>query len=54
MKSTYWKSWARNLVMWSDLSLGPILQGQTGIAKFKSPYNSLIVGPRSLECETNV
>ena len=28
--------------------LGLLLQGQTSIAKLKSGYNSLIVGPRSL------
>ena len=28
--------------------LGPFLQGQTGIAKLKSAYNSLIIGPRGL------
>ena len=28
--------------------LGPLLQGQTGIAKVKSVYNSLIIGPRRL------
>ena len=28
--------------------LGPFLQGQTGIAKLKSAYNSLINGPRGL------
>ena len=28
--------------------LGPLLQGQTRIAKLKSAYNSLIIGPRSL------
>ena len=28
--------------------LGPLLQGQTGIARLKSAYNSLIIGPRSL------
>ena len=27
--------------------LGPLLQGQTRIAKLKSAYNSLIIGPRS-------
>ena len=26
--------------------LGPLLQGQTRIAKLKSAYNSLIIGPR--------
>ena len=28
--------------------LGPLLQGQTRIAKLKSAYNSLIIGPSSL------
>ena len=34
--------------------LGPLLQGQTRIAKLKSAYNSLITGPRGLQCETNL
>ena len=34
--------------------LGPLLQGQTSIAKFKSVYNSLIIGPTGLQCETNL
>ena len=28
--------------------LGPLLQGQTRIAKVESAYNSLIIGPRGL------
>ena len=28
--------------------LGPLLQGQTRIAKPESAYNSLIIGPRGL------
>ena len=28
--------------------LGPLLKGQTRIAKLKSAYSSLIIGPRSL------
>ena len=32
--------------------LGPLLQGQTRIAKLKSAYNSLIIG--RLQCETNL
>ena len=28
--------------------LGPLLQGQTRIAKLKSAYDSLIIGPRGL------
>ena len=33
---------------------GPLLQGQTRIGKLKSAYNLLIIGPRSLQCETNL
>ena len=33
---------------------GSLLQGETRIAKFKSAYNSLIIGPRGLQCETNL
>ena len=32
----------------------PLLQGQTRIAKLKSAYVSLIIGPRGLQCETNL
>ena len=28
--------------------LGPLLQGKTNIAKLKSAYNSLIIGPTGL------
>ena len=42
-KSTYRKSWAGNLLLWSDFVVrfdhGPLLQGQTRIAKLKSAYN---------------
>ena len=34
--------------------LGPLIQGQTRVGKLKSAYNSLIIGPRSLQCETNL
>ena len=53
-KPNYRKSWAGNLLMLSDLTLGPLLQGQTRIAKLKSAYNSLIIGPRGLQCESNL
>ena len=33
--------------------LEPLLQGQTRITKLKSACNSLIIGPRGLQCETN-
>ena len=34
--------------------LGTLVQGQTRIAKLKSTYSSLIMGPRGLQCETNL
>ena len=34
--------------------LGSLLQGQMRIAKAKSAYNLLIIGPRGLQCETNL
>ena len=34
--------------------LGPLLQDQTRIPNLKSAYNSLIIGPRGLQCETNL
>ena len=33
---------------------GPLLQGQTRIAKFKSTYNSLTIAPRGLQYETKL
>ena len=34
--------------------LEPLLQGQTRTTKIKSAYNLLIIGPRGLQCETNL
>ena len=34
--------------------LGALLQGQMRIAKLKSAYSSLIIGPRGLHCDTNL
>ena len=34
--------------------LGLLHQGQLRIPKRKSAYNSLIIGPRGLQCETNL
>ena len=42
------KSCAVNLLMLSDLTLDPLLQGLTRIAKVKSSYNSLIIVSRGL------
>ena len=61
-KPTYMKSWAGNLLVsdltldpsfkvkrgWPNFDLGPLLQGQMRIAKLKSAYNSLNIGPRGL------
>ena len=33
---------------------GPLLQGDTRVAKLKSAYNLLIIGPRGLQCETTL
>ena len=54
VKPTYRKSWAGNLFDVVRFDLGPLLQGQTTIAKLKSAYNLLIIGPRGLQCETNL
>ena len=43
--------WESFVVVEFDLGL---LQGQTRIAKPKTVYNSLIIGPRGLQCETNL
>ena len=34
--------------------LEPLLQGQTRIGNLKSAYNLLIIGPRGLQCDTNL
>ena len=33
--------------------IGPLLQGQARLAKLKSGYKLLIIGPRGLQYETN-
>ena len=40
-------------LIWTDFTLGPSL-GQTRIAKLKSAYNLLVIGPRGLGYETNL
>ena len=34
--------------------LGPLVQGQTRIARHKNAYNSLIIGPKALGWYTNI
>ena len=34
--------------------LGPLLEGQMSTTNLKSAYNSLIIDPRGLQCETNL
>ena len=48
-KPSHRKSLARNLLVWSDLTFGPLVQGQMRTTKLKSAYNSFIIGPRGLE-----
>ena len=36
------------------LDLGPLLQGQTRIAKLKSAYSLFVIGPRGLGWQTNL
>ena len=36
-----------------EFDLGPLLQGQTRIAKLKSAYNSLFIDRRGLQYDTN-
>ena len=43
--------WASSGV--DGFDLGPLLRGQTRIAKPKNANNSLIIGHRGLQCETN-
>ena len=54
MVTNIWK-----IIVWESsgvdgFDLGPLLQGQTRIAKLKSVYNSLIFGPTGFQCETNL
>ena len=44
--------WESSGVVGFDLE--PLLQGQTRIAKLKSAYNSLIIGPRGLGWQSNL
>ena len=37
-----------------QFDLEPLLQGQTRILKLKNAYSSLIIGPRGLQCESNL
>ena len=53
MKPTYRKSCSANLYV-VRFDLEPLVQGQTRMAKLKSAYILLIIGPRGLECVTNL
>ena len=44
--------WESSVVFRFDLE--PLLQGHTRIGKLKSANNLLIIGPRGLQCETNL
>ena len=53
VKPTNRKSRAVNLLMWSHLALGPLVQGQMSIGIHESVYNSLIIGPRGFQLMEN-
>ena len=53
-KPTYRKSWAGKHFGMVGFDLGLLLQGQMRIAKLKSAYNSLVIGPRGLGWQTNL
>ena len=55
MKPPYrksWPGWESSDVVRFDLE--PLLQGQTMTAKLKRVYNSFIIDPRGLQCETTL
>ena len=55
MKPPYRKSklgWESSDVVRFDLE--SLLQGQTRTAKLKRVYNSFIIDPKGLQCETNL
>ena len=54
MKLSNRKLLAGNHLMWSYLTLGTLLHGQTMLRKLESAYNSLTIGPTVMGCETNV
>ena len=54
-----WKTNLYEVMGWESFGvvgfdLGLLLQGQTKIAKPKSAHNSPNIGPRGLQCETNL
>ena len=54
VKPTYRKSWGWESSDVVSFDLGPLLQGQTRIAKCKSAYSMLIIGLIGMQCETNI
>ena len=54
VKLTYRKSWDWKSSDVVRFDLWALLQGQTRIAKLKSAYNPLVIGPRGLQCEINL
>ena len=51
VKPIYRKSLVGNLLMWSDLTLDPPTSRLHEDTQTKNAYNSLIIGPRVLQCE---
>ena len=48
MKPTY-----RNLSARNPFDLWALLEDQMRSVKLKGPYNSVLIGPRGLQCESN-
>ena len=47
MKPTYRKSWAKNILMWSDLTLGPLLKVKrwfTGFGELSFQWIQICIG----------
>ena len=54
MKNQLARNHGLGIFLCGQINLGPLLQGQTRIPKLKSAYILLIIGPRGLQCETNL
>ena len=55
-ETNLWEIMDWDLLMWSDLTLGPSFKVKQGSPNLKVliTYYKLIIGPRGLQCETNL
>ena len=54
MKPSFGKSWAWEFTNAVSFDLWPLVQGQITITTIKIAYNSIIIEPRGLGCETDL